>query len=279
MGDTRHVDDATDLDFELRAYRDGDEDSILAVLEQCHADGWGDVAMWHWKHRQRPGFRAEDVRLAVVDGETVGCFHFSLMPVRLEDGLEVLVSVDGDFGVVPERRRAGIPLALIDLTDPQLRERGAVLRGGFTSEELNDRFYNRNFGQVFIPSVTTQFRKILGPGPLMPRVAALGERLLERPRVRAALRRPMTVQLVIDGFPDCHLILAESGFRLERGTAARSDWRLRLPYSVLTKLADGPDVFLKAVHGGFWAGKVRLGGWLRGVPASLGALGRFLLGR
>jgi len=266
-------------DYALRAYRDGDEAAIVEVLRRCHAHGWGDVAAWRWKHRNRPGFQPGDVRIAEAGGDAIACFHFALLPIKLEDGIEVMVSVDGDFAVLHEHRRAGIPLRLIDATDPELRARGAVLRGGFTSEELNERFYNRRFGQVFVPAVTTQYRKILGPGPLVPRVAALGERLLTRRRLRAALGRPIVVALDIVGFPACHLVLASTGFTLARGRAARSDWRLRLPYETLTTLADDPGTFARRVASGLLTGRVRIGGWLRGLPRLAGAALRFVVGR
>ena len=52
-------------------------------------------------------------------------------------------------------------LGIKGVTEERLLARGVTLRGGFTSRELNDRFYNKQFGYLFVPSVTRQYRRIL----------------------------------------------------------------------------------------------------------------------
>jgi len=227
----------------LRDHRPGDEPVIAALLDTVQRGAWGDEALWRWRHAARPGFRSEEVVLAMVGDTVVGSFHGAVLPLKLEDGLVVPMSFDGDYAVLPEHRKRDIPVQAHDLTDERLRARQVIFRGGFTSRELNERLYHRRFGYVFVPGVTTQYRKILGPGPLAPRVAALGESVCMRTAVRQALARPMVVSLAIPDFPACHLVLASQGFRLERGPAPAPDVKLRLPYSLLASLGGGMPPF------------------------------------
>ncbi len=264
---------------ELRHYEPGLEADVVSVLARVHGGAWGDEDLWLWKHPRRPNFDPRDVWIAYADGEPVGCFHFALLPITLEDGLTLWVSVDGDFAVVPEHRRYGTPIEVIDRTDPEQRRRGAVLRGGFTSEELNDRFYTKQFGQVFVPAVTTQYRKILGPGPLAAKVHALGESLLAKRRVQRALAaRPWVVALEVESFPPCTLTLSGDAFHLERGAHPRPNVRLAMPYAVLPLLADSPGVFAKAVLSGLVKRRVRLAGLVRALPRAAATAWAFLTG-
>ncbi len=256
-------------EISLADYRAGDEEAIAQVLESCQREGWGDATWWRWKHGHRPGFRDDEVLVARADGKAIGCFHGGVLELKLEAGLHVPVSFDGDFAVLPAYRGHDVAVRAHDLTDERLRARHVVFRGGFTSRELNERLYHRRFGYVFVPSVTTQFRRYLGPGPLAPRVKDLGARLLERPALRRALRHPLVVDLEIESFPPCHVVLAASGFRLERGAAESPNLRVRMPYGLLTRFAGGelppPGVLFHAVGRGELAAK----GLLRSAPRVL----------
>ncbi len=248
------------------SYRPGDDRAIVAVLNACQEGAWGDEALWRWKHRERPGFNPADVVVARKGGEVVGCFHGAVLELKLEEGFTVPMSYDGDFAVIPAYRGRDLAVRAHDRSGAELRARHVVFRGGFTSRELNAKLYHRRFGYVFVPGVTTQFRKYLGPGPLVPRVADLGERLLSRPALRRALSRPLTVDLVIAGFPACHVVLTAAGFRLERGPAVRADLRARMSYLLLTSFAGGeapgPGTLLHAIG----RGELRIGGLVRSAP-------------
>jgi hypothetical protein len=265
--------------IEFGDYRAGDEGLLVGVLNACQPGEWGDEASWAWKYRDRPGFIADDVVAARSGGKVVGCFHGAVLPLKLEEGLVVPMSFDGDYAVLPEHRGRDIPLAAHDLIDERLRARHVVFRGGFTSRELKERFYHRYFGYVFAPVVTTQYRKYLGPGPLAPRVAALGERLLDRPPVRRALERGLVIDLEIPGFAASNLELSAAGFRLAHGAAAAADLRARIPYWLLTSFASGgerprPGAILRALCGG----RIRAHGLFRSAPRLI-ALGLALLRR
>jgi hypothetical protein len=253
-------------EIELREFRPSDEAEIVATLNACQRGAWGAAAHWRWKHRDRPGFVPEDVLVARAGGAVVGCFHGAVLPLKLEEGLVVPMSFDGDYAVLPEHRGRDIPAAAHDRSDERLARRGVVFRGGFTSRELNERFYHKRFGYVFVPGVTAQFRKYLGPGPLAPRVAALGERLLARPALRRALARPFVVDLAIEGFPPCHLEMAGTGFRLERGAAPRPDLCVWLPYALLTVFAGGERPGAAALARLILGGRLRASGLVRSAP-------------
>jgi len=227
------------IEAELRDHRPGDEPVIVALLDAVQRGDWGDEALWRWRHAARPGFRSDEVVLATVGDAVVGSFHGAVLPLKLEDGLVVPMSFDGDYAVLPEHRKRDIAVQAHDLTDDRLRARHVVFRGGFTSRELNERLYHRRFGYVFVPGVTTQYRKILGPGPLAPRVVALGESVCMRTAVRRALARPLVMALEIPDFPACHMVLAADGFRLERGMAPAPDVKLRVPYQLLASVGGG----------------------------------------
>jgi hypothetical protein len=113
------------------------------------------------------------------------------------------------------------------------------LRGGFTSPDSNEKFYRPRFGYEFASSVTNQYRRYLGPGPLAERIASLGDRLLARPRVRQALSRPLRIELAIERFPVCWLELSAMGFVLMSGVAPGAQLHLHMPYKMLTLFAGG----------------------------------------
>ena len=252
--------------FELATYQAGDEIALAGVLNSCRSGSWGDPAYWRWKHGGRPGFRPADVLVARAGGEIAGCFHGAVFDFKIEEGLAVSMSFDGDFAALAALDGAAVAARAHDATQAELAARGVVLRGGFTTRAENASFFHPRFGYTLAPEVTIQFRKYLGPGALAPRVAELGAQLLARPAVRRALRRPLVIDLTIAGFPPCHAVLAAAGFRLERGAAAAADLRVRLSYLLLTAFAgrDFPHwgVFLHAMG----RGELAVSGLWRSAP-------------
>jgi hypothetical protein len=228
-----------------------------------------------WKHARRPGFKPEEITVAYVDGDMAGCFHTATLPIRLEDGLEVPICIEGDFAVLPEYRGEGLPLPAHDLSSERLLAAGVILRGGFTSLELNDRFYHRQFGYIFAPTVSADFKKILGLGPLKEKVAELTERLLT-PRARRALAgERLLVDLTIEQFPPAHLAITQDAIVLNAGSApaAAAPLALRVPYPLLVSLRDGGAAFGRALLGYGLTGRFRI----RGLWANAGRLSRIFL--
>jgi hypothetical protein len=231
--------DGSNVPIQIRRMTPRDIPQIVDVLNACQAHGWGDQEFWRWKHVDRPGFEMDDVYVAVAGRKIVACAHWAVRPVEIEPGLVLPMSFDGDFAALPAYRGLEAPFRAYLEGERSLAARGAVLRGGFTSSTLNERFYRPRFGYDFAASVTGQYRRYLGPGPLAERVSALGERLLARPRVRRALANPLDIELTIERFPICLLVLAASGFELMRGASPQASLHLRIPYRLLTMFAGG----------------------------------------
>ena len=235
-------------ELELVSYGSGDEERLLPVLAQCHPQSWGqcDLEHWRWKHRNRPGFNPEDILKAQSHERLLGCFHGAVFPLRIAPGVTVSTSYDGDYAVLPEARGNDLTGRAYAATDPELVRRGVALRGGFTSQELNERHYGKKYGYVFVPTATGNFKKFIGLGPLRIKLEALGERALARPRLRKALaRRPLAVGLAIGGLPEAVLHCTEEGFTLTEAPAHEPSVSVDLPYPVLAKLPDGTTSFVR----------------------------------
>lgn len=255
--------------IQLRCYEPEDENRIVSVLNASFPHGWNTEQYWHWKHLERPGFEERDIIVAQVNGETVACFHSAPLPLQLEPGLVVMMSFDGDFAVVPEYRGTGIPRHAHDLMDERLIERGVVLRGGFTSRELNEWFYRPQFGYVFVPTDRMNFRKVLGIRSLANKVESLGQRYLADPALRDAFaRRPMIINFTVDTLPRFHLNLSGDAFRLVRGSHNDPHMHVKAPYAVLMSLSMGGRPFLRSVLANLIALKLRVTG-LHRVQTSL----------
>lgn len=256
----------TQTQVQVRRMTPEDIPAIVEVLNACQKYGWGDEAYWRWKHGDRPGFNPDDVYVACVDGKVVACVHWAVLPVEIEEGLVLPMSFDGDFAALPEYRGLEAPFRAYLEGEPRLAERGAVLRGGFTSPTLNEKFYRPRFGYEFAASVTGQYRRFLGPGPLAERVSALGERLLARPSLRRALARPLEMELRIDRFPVCQLVLAATGFYLMKGSAPHAQLHVAVPYALLTMFAGGPRPAVGSLVRTLLRCRVRAGELLRVSP-------------
>jgi len=251
----------------FRSYQGGDETRIAAILAACLARGWGNESLWRWKHSLRPGFSPDDVTVSVIDGEIVGCFHGAILPVRLEDGLDVPMCVEGDFAVLPEYRKMGIPLEAHDLADERLLEAGVILRGGFTSQELNERFYHRQFGYIFAPTETVRFVKILGLDPLQEKVRELSERLLKNGILSELFKGiHLIIDVALDQLPPAHLEMSEKSLALVPGVAQTPHMQVRISSGLLARARRGPFSLFLAVLRGMPSGNVRVRGLLRNLP-------------
>ena len=251
----------------FRSYQGGDETRIAAILAACLARGWGNESLWRWKHSLRPGFSPDDVTVSVIEGEIVGCFHGAILPVRLEDGLDVPMCVEGDFAVLPEYRKMGIPLEAHDLADKRLLEAGVILRGGFTSQALNERFYHRQFGYIFAPTETVRFVKILGLDPLQEKVRELSERLLNSGILSELFKGiHLIIDVALDQLPPAHLEMSEKSLALVPGVAQTPHMQVRISSGLLARARRGPFSLFLAVLRGMPSGSVRVKGLLRNLP-------------
>lgn len=270
--------------YAVEPYRPALDAGVRAALDAAFG-GWGSEAVWRWKQPDRPGFIPQDVWVAASGDDVVGLYSTTALPVRLGGGVVVPFSFDGDLAVPPEHRGRGVPAAIRDASERWALAHGVALRGGFTTPGLNARVYGPLYGLTFFPAATTEFRKALGLGQLRRPVALAGERLLAaRPGLRAALaRRPLVVNLRVDGVGEGHVVLAADGFRVETRPHDAADLGVRLPGTVLASGRDANgDVnvgaLARAVAREAARGRVRVRGLVR-RGAVLARLAAALRGR
>lgn len=253
-----------DREVQLNDYQPGDEEEILSILSSVFPHTWDNVENWRWKHSNRPAFKEHEVITARVNGKMVACFHGATLPLKLESGIVVPMSFDGDFAVLPENRGQHIPSRVHDLTDRRLKEAGVALRGGFTSLALNERFYHKQFGYAFIPTASVNFRKVIGIKSLRNKIETLGEELIENPSFRSALQsHPMTLNFEVDGFTPFHLRLTGETIRLNDSFSDQADIYIKAPYNVIMNLSVGVGPFIKSCLSNLLRGKLRIRGLLR----------------
>lgn len=131
---------------QYRDFENGDEAGIVSLLRNCMPRGWGDVEHWRWKYSLRPGFDRARISVAVWDGSIVGCLHTTSVNVVDPAGRPFWASLDGDFAVAPAHRFGHIANALHQRTQLQILRCEDVVRGGFTTTTLHERFYSRVWG-------------------------------------------------------------------------------------------------------------------------------------
>jgi hypothetical protein len=251
-------------DYRYRVYEPGDERAILPLLQESLAWKGMTEQDWRWKHASRPGFTNEDVVTVSRDGEMVACFHGAVLPLHLGDGLEVLADFDGDFVVAPEHRRKDIPTVAVHLNSERLLDLGVALRGGFTTEALNRRFYQKRYGYVFVPSASLDFRRLLTVEALRPKATRLGARLLGGRRLPAAVGdRPLIANVSVAGLPDCWAELGSEGLVLHDGWSDGAELSVRVPYRLVAARAHTRSRLLAALVADLGRGRVRTTGVVR----------------
>lgn len=250
--------------LEIRDHSVELEPDIVSILRASFGDNWGDADFWRWKHATRPGFTPADVAVFTEAGKPVACFHVSVRSLRLLPGVEVSCSIEGDFAIRPELRGVGLPQKAYLHAAPRLAARDVVLRAGFSSPELYNRVYKRKFGHRMIPTVSTQYRKILSDRALRSKLQDFGEQIRSRPSWQRLLKHhPVTIRIEVAGFQPCCLALAHDSSSCSGDLPQRCDLRLKMPYEVLvaTRMRPLPAAF--AVARAVFSGRVWVAGWLR----------------
>jgi GNAT superfamily N-acetyltransferase len=233
------------------------------MLDRAFGGHWGSVEAWRQKYPLRPGFSPDDVHVYVVNDRIAGCMHQAFQFLTLESGLEALCSFEADLAVDPDYRRLGIMMRAHKGNADRLGERGAVVRIGYTSQDLHDRIYRQNFGHGFLPATTRLCRKTLGIGHLCASLERIGSRFVEHPLVRKALgEAPLKIDLRVHDFGPCLLTLQGETVRCVPGDSSEADLVLTLPYGVLSAWRNGRLAGLGSTLRAIVSGRLRTrGAW------------------
>ena len=251
--------------YRFRFYAPGDEKKILQLLRESLSWTDLDTVDWLWKHKRRPGFSREDVVVALTaDDEPIACFHSAVLPLSLGNGLVSRVSLDGDFVVAPAHRGSDISTRALQLSNDRFLREGVVLRGGFTTEELNRRFYRKRYGYAFVPSASTSFKRPLTIEALRPAVSKFGERVLGGKALGTCLR---TARFVVDcriaSLPASHVELRADGFFLHEGSDPDAAIRITAPYRLIAARALTFPRLLRNTAVDLLVGRLRIAGLWR----------------
>jgi hypothetical protein len=253
-------DQAAEVD--CRPWRPTDTEQIAAVLAACGLKDCADPERWRWKHERHPGFDPRNVLVFTAGDRIVGCTHATPLPMRLQGRARVLVSFDGDYGVLPEMRGGGLIRRAYQVSNVYLRARGVALRGGFTSVELYRKFYRAKFGSTRIAQGTRPYIRFLRPDVVQARVDRARARWgAAPPRARRRLVG-LSVEVALRGMPPFTIHVDPDGPRLRCSPEAGATVHVEGPAALLHLFAGGgPRVrhLLRAIA----RGRVRVRGWWR----------------
>ena len=256
----------------LNKYVTDDEVQVVEVLASCNLLDCRDQAYWRWKHLHRPGFMSWNIIKAHLGRKAIGCFHSAVLPVRIDEGLEINFCFCGDFAVLPQFRGLKLTNEAFSLIDNRLLQEGIFLRGGFSTPGKYEQVYKR-FGEVKVPVVNTEYTKTLSLRPLQEKVKEMGAKILARGRLRRAFENePLIVNVQIGDIPRCHLELTGRGFYLCEGYSEHAHLTLLAAYSLLVALKGGSSSLLESTVLSLFKGRLRIRGLLRNLPKLLAFL-------
>lgn len=162
-----------DPDLVLRAYRPGDENGLLAVLNAAFKGGWGDMARWQAKHGGRPGFDPRDIVVAEMGGRIVGCLHAVILPVHICEGLTLPLAMYCEAAVHPDARGRFVTEQLYAESQRSLHDRGIALRAGYTAQVTYRKVFGPRIGFVSDFDTSEAYRKVLDSSLVRDRLLAL----------------------------------------------------------------------------------------------------------
>jgi hypothetical protein len=163
----------------------------------------------------------------------------------LEPDLTISANFEGDYAVIANFRRRGMVEQVHEITGRELYERGAVLRCGFTTGELHARVYSKKFCHVFVPTVTTTYRKILGSAQLSAKILSYADTMRKSAVAQRILRnKALTVVLRIPRYDACAILLTHSSATLLPSFNAQADVELTLSYAILAAVRSRKQLLL-----------------------------------
>lgn len=210
-------------------------EKVVDLLNDCFRGKWGTVDYWKWKHSSRPGFRDRDVKVYIEDDEPIASFHVKRTPFQLSPGLVVDASMEGDIAVAPSHRGQRLIDDAHVAIGQELFKDGVVLRIGWTSPELFERYYKKRFGHLMLSTPTKRYRKILSTEHLTGVLREALENTTQQTIVKRLLqRRPLQIVLVISGFDPIMVSLSDSHVSCKIDSGAEpADFSLSLPYGLV----------------------------------------------
>jgi len=113
---------SSDLDYEVREYRPGDEDQIVPLL-QLVFDGWRDLDFWRWKYLDNP-LKMNIIAVAESDGRIIGTDGAVYKRIKVGDNV-LLGNYGTDGGVHPDFRRIGV-FKNISILKEELRRKAGI---------------------------------------------------------------------------------------------------------------------------------------------------------
>jgi hypothetical protein len=157
--------------YVVRAYRQGDEEGIVELLELAF-DGWpkfdllcGPLEHWRWKYQDNP-LRMNQIVVGVSNNRIVGCLHYPSLRIKI--GNRVCLSTQGtDLAVHSDFRRKAIFNKMMDLGLKMRKESGIQLHYSLswnpilskTSSTFYHRFPHRVMRFFKIYDVSLQLKK------------------------------------------------------------------------------------------------------------------------
>lgn len=143
----------------VRAWRPGDEDEIVDLLNSSYLGGWGNMEQWEWRYPQDPSFRSGNIFIIESDGQIIG--HRGSHPRQLIiRGRKIPIVFTGDNAIRRDYRKFGLYSSLHQTILDTARRRGvclalsAVTRGSITYN------HNKKTGFVEIKGNSTYIKSI-----------------------------------------------------------------------------------------------------------------------
>lgn len=131
----------------VRAWRQGDEDKIVDLLNYAYPSGWGNSGQWEWRYPQDPSFESSNVFIIESDGQIIG--HRGSHPRQLViRGKKIPVFFLGDTAVNHNYQELGLYSNLHSVTLEAARNKGACL--ALTQNSRGSITYNHNKKTGFV---------------------------------------------------------------------------------------------------------------------------------
>ena len=136
-------------EYEVRAFRAGDEEAIVELLELVF-DGWpkfdlrcSPLEHWKWKYQDNP-LQMNQFAVGVSDNRIVGCNHY--LPLKIKIGKKVYQCTQGlDVAVHSDLRRMAIFNKMMDLGIKMRKEFGSQFHYYVTWNLKLSKYLSKNY--------------------------------------------------------------------------------------------------------------------------------------